>query len=69
MILNHKASIEFLMDCTPDMVFNRYPLLNLHALLSDNLLPDPTASGRLRTVAVGSGNRLSDSSACRLSKV
>ena len=55
MILNHKAAIEFLMDCTPDMDFNRYTLLNLHALLSDNLLPDPTASGRLRTVAVGIG--------------
>lgn len=55
MILNHKAAIEFLMDCTPDMGFNRYTLLNLHALLSDNLLPDPTASGRLRTVAVGIG--------------
>ena len=55
MILNHKAAIEFLMDCTPDMGFNRYTLLNLHALLSDTLLPDPTASGRLRTVAVGIG--------------
>ena len=55
MILNHKAAIEFLMDCTPAMGFNRYTLLNLHALLSDNLLPDPTASGRLRTVAVGIG--------------
>lgn len=55
MILNHKAAIEFLMDCTPDIGFNRYTLLNLHALLSDNLLPDPTASGRLRTVAVGIG--------------
>lgn len=55
MILNHKAAIEFLMDCTPDMGFNRYTLLNLHALLSDNLLPDPTSSGRLRTVAVGIG--------------
>ena len=55
MILNHKAAIEFLMDCTPAMGFNRYTLLNLHALLSDNLLPYPTASGRLRTVAVGIG--------------
>ena len=55
MILNHKAAIEFLMDCTLDMGFIRYTLLNLHALLSDNLLPDPTASGRLRTVAVGIG--------------
>lgn len=55
MILNHKAAIEFLMECAPDMGFNRYTLLNLHALLSDNLLHDPTASGRLRTVAVGIG--------------
>ncbi|MDP3193537.1 Fic family protein [Rhodoferax sp.] len=28
-------------------------MLNLHALLSDNLLEDPTASGRLRTIPVG----------------
>lgn len=55
MILNHKAAIEFLMDCTPDMGFNRYTLLNLHALLSDNLLPDPTATVRRRPLAVGIG--------------
>ncbi len=55
MILNHKAAIEFLMECAPDIGFNRYTLLNLHALLSDSLLPDPAASGRLRTVAVGVG--------------
>ena len=55
MILNHKAAIEFLMDCTPDMGFNRYTLLNLHALRSDNQSPAPTATGRLRTVAVGIG--------------
>jgi hypothetical protein len=30
-------------------------VLNLHALLSDNLLQDPTASGRLRTIPVGIG--------------
>ncbi len=33
--------------------FNRYTITNLHALLSNNLLPDPGASGRLRTFAVG----------------
>ena len=55
MILNHKAAIEFLIASAPDIGFNRYTVLNLHALLSDNLLPDPTASGRLRTVAVGIG--------------
>ncbi|THF59329.1 Fic family protein [Pseudothauera rhizosphaerae] len=55
MILNHKGAIEFLVDGAADIGFDRYTLLNLHALLSDNLLADPTASGRLRTIAVGIG--------------
>lgn len=55
MILNHKEAIEFLIDAVSDIGFNRYTLLNLHALLSDNLLDDPTASGRLRSIAVGIG--------------
>jgi len=33
--------------------FNRYTILNLHALLSDNLLGDPQAYGRLRHRPVG----------------
>ena len=48
MILNHKAAIEFLVEQAADIGFNRYTLCNLHALLSDNLLPDPRAGGRLR---------------------
>lgn len=55
MILNHKEAIEFLIDSAGEIGFNRYTLLNLHALLSDNLLQDPTASGRLRSIAVGIG--------------
>ena len=55
MILNHKEAIEFLIASAQEIGFNRYTLLNLHALLSDNLLEDPTASGRLRTMAVGIG--------------
>lgn len=55
MILNHKAAIEFLIDSATDIGFNRYTLLNLHALLSDNLLDDPGACGRLRTIPVGIG--------------
>lgn len=55
MILNHKEAIEFLIESAVEIGFNRYTLLNLHALLSDNLLEDPTASGRLRTIAVGIG--------------
>jgi Fic family protein len=55
MILNHKEAIEFLVDNTQDIGFNRYTLLNLHALLSNNLLENPQASGRLRSIAVGIG--------------
>jgi len=55
MILNHKEAIEFLIASASDIGFNRYTLLNLHAMLSDNLLADPMASGRLRSIAVGIG--------------
>jgi Fic family protein len=53
MILNHKAAIEMLADPTEEIGFNRYTICNLHALLSDNLLSDPAACGRLRTRPVG----------------
>ena len=53
MILNHKAAIEFLVDQSGELAFDRQTILNLHALLSDNLLPDPAAGGRLRRIAVG----------------
>lgn len=52
MILNHKAAIELLVEQADEVGFNRYTLLNLHALLSENLLADPAACGRLRTIAV-----------------
>jgi hypothetical protein len=53
MILNHKDAIEFIVNGAADIEFNRYAILSLHALLSDNLLPDPSASGRLRHQPVG----------------
>lgn len=52
MILNHKAAIELLVDQASEVGFNRYTILNLHALLSDNLLGDPQACGRLRGIPV-----------------
>ena len=55
MILNHKAAIELLVEQAADIGFNRYTILNLHALLSENLLADPQACGRLRIRAVGIG--------------
>ena len=53
MILNHKDAIEFLVDAAADISFNRYTILNLHAALSDGLLDDPDAAGRLRHIGVG----------------
>ena len=53
MILNHKDAIEFLVGAADDIGFNRYTLLNLHALLANNLLADPSAAGRLRYIAIG----------------
>ncbi|WP_328753842.1 Fic family protein [Geomesophilobacter sediminis] len=55
MILNHKQAIEFLVESAEEVSFNRYSILNLHALLSDNLLPNPQACGMLRQIAVGIG--------------
>ena len=53
MILNHKEAIEILVDGAEDIGFNRHTILNLHAALADNLLPDPGAPGRLRRTGVG----------------
>lgn len=52
MILNHKAAIEFLVESAADTKIDRYTILNLHALLSNNLLPNPASCGRLRSIPV-----------------
>lgn len=48
MILNHKAAIEFLVQDADRTGFDPETIIALHALLSDGLLPDPQACGRLR---------------------
>jgi hypothetical protein len=53
MILNHKDAIEFLVGTADEIGFNRYTILNLHAILANNLLPDESAAGRLRQIPVG----------------
>jgi Fic family protein len=53
MILNHKAAIEFLINSAKEIGINRYTILNLHTLLSDNLMSDPAFCGRLRMYPVG----------------
>ena len=55
MILNHKDAIELLVTEANEIGFNRYTILNLHAMLANNLLADPDAPGRLRQIAVGIG--------------
>ncbi|MGH6951684.1 MAG: Fic family protein [Vitreimonas sp.] len=55
MVLNHKDAAEFLIDAANEVGFNRHTILNLHALLSNNLLADPMASGRLRRRSIGIG--------------
>ena len=54
MILNHKAAIEFLIESANEIEISRYIISNLHALLSDNLLPD-RACGALRSIPVKIG--------------
>ena len=53
MILNHKAAIELLVEEAEGIGFNRYTFQNVHSLLSEGLMPDPGAGGRLRRIPVG----------------
>ncbi len=55
MILNHKEAIEFIVDMAEEVDINRYTILNIHGLLSHDLLLDPRACGRLRTIPVKIG--------------
>jgi Fic/DOC family len=55
MVLNHKAAIEYLVRHEPIGRVDRTKVIALHALLSDGLLADPMAGGRLRTRAVEIG--------------
>ena len=48
MILNHKAAIEMLIEDADEVGFDAFTFKNLHAVLSQDLMRDPQASGRLR---------------------
>lgn len=52
MILNHKAAIEYLVHDADRVAVNAETLIAIHALLSDGLLADPMACGKLRNRAV-----------------
>lgn len=53
MILNHKRAIELLVENEDLLTFNRMTFMNLHAVLSQNLLADMKDEGRLRHQSVG----------------
>ncbi len=53
MILNHKAAIEYVVESSDDETITARDICSIHALLSENLLGDPAASGRVRSLIVG----------------
>jgi fido (protein-threonine AMPylation protein) len=55
MILNHKDAIELLLSEAEPVDFTPYTIFSLHALLSDGLLEDSSACGRIRRRAVDIG--------------
>ncbi len=55
MILNHKAAIEYIVESSQENLISSHEVCSIHALLSENLLGDSSASGRLRNIAVGIG--------------
>ena len=53
MILNHKEAIEYIVESANEKKISAHEIYSIHALLSENLLGDSSASGRLRSIAVG----------------
>lgn len=55
MILNHKSAIEYIVETAEEKEISAHKVRSVHALLSENLLGDPGACGRIRRIAVGVG--------------
>lgn len=55
MILNHKEAIEYIVESADEERITSHEICSIHALLSENLLGDPAASGRVRSARVGIG--------------
>lgn len=53
MILNHKQAIEFLVQSASEIAMDLPTIRALHALLSEGLLENPVAGGRVREIEVG----------------
>ena len=55
MILNHKSAIEMIAENPDQIGYDRYTFMNIHAQLSEDMMSDPAASGRLRKRPVDIG--------------
>ena len=55
MIMNHKEAILFLIENAADIELNSFTLLNLHNLLSQDLLSDPATCGNIRRIEIDIG--------------
>jgi len=55
MIMNHKEAILFLIENAADIELNSFTLLNLHNLLSQDLLMDPASCGNVRRIEADIG--------------
>ncbi len=53
MILNHKSAIEYIIESSEKEKISSHEVCSIHALLSENLLGDSGASGRIREISVG----------------
>ena len=55
MIINHKEAIEYIVESADEERITSHEICSIHALLSENLLGDPAASGKVRTIRVEIG--------------
>ena len=53
MILNHKEAIQYVVENINEIAIGQTEMFNIHALLANNLLVDPSMSGRPRRMPVG----------------
>lgn len=53
MLLNHKAAVDFLVDCLPREALSSLAVQNLHAILMRDLVPDSSSLGAIRNGPLG----------------
>lgn len=53
MLLNHKAAVDFLIDCLPREPLSSLVVQNLHAILMQGLVPDSSSLGAIRNGPLG----------------